>query len=510
MTKRKNISYRSEKCLNCNTPLDVSEKYCHFCGQLNSTKKLTILDFLEEFFSNFYAYDSKIRNTFVFLFSKPGFVAKQIVNGKRQTFANPFRLFLSISLLLFITYNLNDSTDLGDKNILTSEANNLNKQLKEQDSINVTIADKKSKISVMDQLGLNQKFHKDSIYTQSDLDNNFLGNTYYRITSFRNYHAKNLNIKTPNALLNLGYEDTRLNQFIFNKAQNFKSNNMRILLVEDEENIRETLKLNLELEGYEVVTVGDGKHVIKTFKDQHFDLILLDINLPDIDGFELCRRLRNNRRTQDTPIIFLTEKRDRVDKLQGLELGVIDYITKPFDIQELRLRVRNAISRAQMPVANNPVTDLPEGELVNEKLGVLMNSSNWAVLKVSINNLGTFREQYGFVAADDVLRAVTLMVRNAVREYGAEDDFVGHLTQESFVIITNDEAAEDIQERIDRRIAQSREYFFPLRDRVKSQEAMGKNNLEVASGVITNDDGPFTELAVMKQALDDAMEVVED
>jgi len=226
MTKRKNISYRSEKCLNCNTPLDVSEKYCHFCGQLNSTKKLTILDFLEEFFSNFYAYDSKIRNTFVFLFSKPGFVAKQIVNGKRQTFANPFRLFLSISLLLFITYNLNDSTDLGDKNILTSEANNLNKQLKEQDSINVTIADKKSKISVMDQLGLNQKFHKDSIYTQSDLDNNFLGNTYYRITSFRNYHAKNLNIKTPNALLNLGYEDTRLNQFIFNKAQNFKSNNI--------------------------------------------------------------------------------------------------------------------------------------------------------------------------------------------------------------------------------------------------------------------------------------------
>ena len=100
------------------------------------------------------------------------------------------------------------------------------KQQKEKDSISINIAGEKSKISVMDQLGLNQKFHKDSIYTQSDLDNNFLGNTYYRITSFRNYHAKNLNIKTPNALLNLGYEDTRLNQFIFNKAQNFKSNNI--------------------------------------------------------------------------------------------------------------------------------------------------------------------------------------------------------------------------------------------------------------------------------------------
>ncbi|MGB7341253.1 MAG: response regulator [Phototrophicaceae bacterium] len=283
-----------------------------------------------------------------------------------------------------------------------------------------------------------------------------------------------------------------------------------ILIVEDDLDLSEMVSSYFRVQNYDVLTAAWGEEALKLADDNPLDLIMLDIRLPDIDGFELCRRLRNNRRTQDTPIIFLTEKRDRVDKLQGLELGVIDYITKPFDIQELRLRVRNAISRAQMPVANNPVTDLPEGELVNEKLGVLMNSSNWAVLKVSINNLGTFREQYGFVAADDVLRAVTLMVRNAVREYGAEDDFVGHLTQESFVIITNDEAAEDIQERIDRRIAQSREYFFPLRDRVKSQEAMGKNNLEVASGVITNDDGPFTELAVMKQALDDAMEVVED
>jgi hypothetical protein len=206
--------------------LDVSEKYCHFCGQLNSTKKLTIFDFLEEFFSNFYAYDSKIRNTFMFLFSKPGFVAKQIISGKRQTFANPFRLFLSVSLLLFIAYNLNNSFDFNENNALTDEATIINNQLKEQDSINVTIAGKKSKISVMDQLGLNQDFHTDSVYTKSELSENFLGNTYYRITSFRNYHKKDQSIKTPDALINLGYENTRVNQFIFNKALHFKSNNI--------------------------------------------------------------------------------------------------------------------------------------------------------------------------------------------------------------------------------------------------------------------------------------------
>jgi len=226
MTKRKSISYRSDKCLNCNTSLDISEKYCHFCGQLNSTKKLTIFDFLEEFFSNFYAYDSKIRNTLLFLFSKPGYVAKQIVNGKRQTFANPFRLFLSVSLILFISYNFNNTFDLNKNNELTNEANNLNKQLKEKDSISINIAGEKSKVSVMDQLGLNKEFHADSIYTKSDLEKNLLGTTYYKITSFRNYHNKHEKIKTPNALMNLGYNDTKLNQFIYNKAQNFKSNDI--------------------------------------------------------------------------------------------------------------------------------------------------------------------------------------------------------------------------------------------------------------------------------------------
>ena len=99
---RKEAKYRGTKCLNCNTPLDISERYCHYCGQLNSTKRITLSDFIEEFFSNFYAYDSKIRNTFSYLFTKPAFVAHQIINGKRQTFANPFRLFLSISIIYFL------------------------------------------------------------------------------------------------------------------------------------------------------------------------------------------------------------------------------------------------------------------------------------------------------------------------------------------------------------------------------------------------------------------------
>src|SRR3970282_1940963 len=140
---------------------------------------------------------------------------------------------------------------------------------------------------------------------------------------------------------------------------------------------------------------------VRTAQDGTPDLVILDIRLPDIDGYEVCRRMRTQRRTENLPIIFLTERRDRVDKLQGLELGVVDYITKPFDIQELRLRVRNALRRAKLETLVNPVTGLPEEKWVDEQWQKLVGASHWAVMVMLVKGLQSFREQYGFVAADD-------------------------------------------------------------------------------------------------------------
>jgi len=279
-----------------------------------------------------------------------------------------------------------------------------------------------------------------------------------------------------------------------------------LLIVEDDLDLSEIVSSYFRVQNYDVLTAAWGEEALQVANANPLDLIMLDIRLPDIDGFELCRLLRTNRKTQDIPIIFLTEKRDRVDKLQGLELGVVDYITKPFDIQELRLRVRNAINRAQMPAPANPVTDLPEGELVDEKLAALLNRSGWTILQLSIESLSTFRERYGFVAADDVLRAVTLMVRNAVREFGDADHFVGHLSTETYLIITNPDSLDDIKDRIERRIAQSREYFYPLRDRDRAKQAMQENHLRVVSAVVTHDDGPFADVEALKSKLHSARE----
>lgn len=276
----------------------------------------------------------------------------------------------------------------------------------------------------------------------------------------------------------------------------------QILIVEDDLDLSEMLNAYFRVQHYEVLTAAWGEEALKIADANPLDLIILDIRLPDIDGYELCRRLREQRKTQDIPLIFLTEKRDRVDKLQGLQLGVVDYITKPFDIQELRLRVRNAINRAKRPAMVNPVTDLPEGESVDDKLAeVLKSEQKWAILLLQIGSLGAFREHYGFVAADDVLRAVTLMVRNAVREHGQADDFIGQMGPEDFLVITNVDHVKLIRERIERRISQSREYFYPLRDRNKAKAAMEANHLSLSSGIVTYDRGPFADVDALKTAL---------
>ena len=117
----------------------------------------------------------------------------------------------------------------------------------------------------------------------------------------------------------------------------------RVVCVEDEPEMIDLYRLILNRRGFEVIGADGGREGLEAIRQHLPELVLLDLMMPDIDGYEICRRLRAHRRTEDVPIIFLTERRERIDRLTGLELGAVDYITKPFDIQELRLRVRNAL-----------------------------------------------------------------------------------------------------------------------------------------------------------------------
>jgi two-component system alkaline phosphatase synthesis response regulator PhoP len=120
---------------------------------------------------------------------------------------------------------------------------------------------------------------------------------------------------------------------------------MRILLVEDEENIKDLVKMNLEMEDYEVVAVDNGKKAIKLLDGQHFDLLILDIMLPEVDGLQIAEHVRLT--NFDVPIIFLTAKDSPTERVEGLKRGADDYITKPFNLEELLLRVKNVLKRSQ-------------------------------------------------------------------------------------------------------------------------------------------------------------------
>ncbi|MDA1347830.1 MAG: response regulator transcription factor [Chloroflexi bacterium] len=116
-----------------------------------------------------------------------------------------------------------------------------------------------------------------------------------------------------------------------------------VLIVEDEENLAEALRYNLEREGYNVLTARDGDSGVSTSRRAKPDLVLLDVMLPKLDGFEVCRILR---RETSTPIIMLTARGEEVDRIVGLELGADDYVTKPFSMRELLVRIRNILRRS--------------------------------------------------------------------------------------------------------------------------------------------------------------------
>lgn len=272
-----------------------------------------------------------------------------------------------------------------------------------------------------------------------------------------------------------------------------------LLIVEDDLDVAEMLTAYFRVQGYDVQTVNWGEDGLRACETSQPDLVILDIRLPDIDGYEVARRLRANRRTQDIPIIFLTDKRQRVDRLQGLEIGADDYITKPFDVQELRLRVRNALRRVSQGSLTNPVTSLPERGLVDERLRECLEDDTWAILVVSVHHLDSFRESYGFVASDDAVRAVSLMIQNAVREEGSPQDFVGQLAPSAFVVVTTEEYLGALRDRISRRLDQTLDYFYPVRDREKGIEP--EKRLDVRLGQLLPEAGPFNDLDHLKTAL---------
>ncbi len=260
-----------------------------------------------------------------------------------------------------------------------------------------------------------------------------------------------------------------------------------LLIVEDDLDVAEMLNAYFRVQGYNVLTAEWGEDGIKLATTAFPDLIILDIRLPDMEGFEVARRLRATTRTANIPIIFLTDQREKSKRLKGLELGADDYLTKPFDIQELRLRVRNSLRRANQGSANNPITNLPESGVLEEYFQELLPAPEFkCVVLVRIRNLDSFREAFGFIASDDVLRAITLMIQNVVHEQGNGEDLIGHLSPTDIVVITDESKVHALEQHIRHRLPQSIELFYPIN--VRDNPGLLTDRLSVQIGILNADE----------------------
>jgi DNA-binding response OmpR family regulator len=239
----------------------------------------------------------------------------------------------------------------------------------------------------------------------------------------------------------------------------------RLLIVEDDHDIANMLRIYFSGQNYDVETAGKGSEALEKTRQHLPHLIVLDIMLPDFDGFEVCRILRTNTRTSHVPIIFLTQKDERSDKLQGLELGADDYVTKPFDIDELKLRVQRAIARSEQQSLTDPRTGLPSGRLIEEQLRRMIRTERWAFMDLRINNFEPFKELYGFVAGDDVLRFTAMLIGEVVDQLGTSGDFIGHAGGDNFVLITTEEAAPRIRGQLKQRFSQEVLSHYNFMDR---------------------------------------------
>jgi diguanylate cyclase (GGDEF)-like protein len=238
-----------------------------------------------------------------------------------------------------------------------------------------------------------------------------------------------------------------------------------ILVVDDDPDIARFVEVNLRSAGYDVAVAGDGEEALEKANEIRPDLVLLDVMMPRIDGFEVATRLRKNPQTANTSIIMLTAKALSADKVTGLQSGADDYIIKPFDPIELLARVKGTLRRAKEMRNLSPLTGLPGNIRIQEEIERQVRDGRpFAVLYCDLDNFKAYNDQKGFVRGDRLIQATARTIQDAVVEYAGADSFVGHVGGDDFVAVVPTGVAEDIAKRVCDRFDGSRAEFYDSED----------------------------------------------
>ncbi len=210
----------------------------------------------------------------------------------------------------------------------------------------------------------------------------------------------------------------------------------RVLVVEDDPAIRTICTTVLQHAGMTVREAANGIACLTEAKRFRPDLFLLDVMMPDLDGFQTAEHLKADAATALTPIIFLSARGETSDKVEAFRIGAEDYIVKPFVAAELVARVRKALERSDRELGASPTTQLPGGGAIQEEIELRLKDKEAAFCYLDLDNLKAYNDYYSYAKADSIIRQTGDVIREVVSRHGGPGDFIGHIAGDDFVFLT--------------------------------------------------------------------------
>jgi DNA-binding response OmpR family regulator len=285
-----------------------------------------------------------------------------------------------------------------------------------------------------------------------------------------------------------------------------------LLIVEDAPDIQMLLKIYFSSQGYDVHVAGRGSEALDLVGKKLPNLVLLDVNLPDMLGYDIGRAIRANARTRHTPIIFLTARTEKQDMLVGLgEVEAEAYIAKPFDIELLHVEVRNTLKRARQKNQTHPVTNLPTGEAIGEQLRGLLTRRGWTLSSMRIEQFDAFTQVYGGVSGEEVLKFMALLLNDVIGADGKAEDWAGQMvTGPEWMLISTPDTSRAVAKRLIERFDAEIGLHYNYRDRkngaMKTTDAEGNEQIvplmSLAIGMVDDTKGPFYDIRELTEAVE--------
>jgi len=222
-----------------------------------------------------------------------------------------------------------------------------------------------------------------------------------------------------------------------------------VLVVDDDPNVGYLISAILRKHPkYRVVSLYNGDEVLEFIKTNSPDIILLDLKMPGIDGFELCKKIRDNANTKNVPIIVISGISDTQAKIESIELGADDFITKPFEIAELRARINRILLRKTTDISTNPLTHLPGNPAIQEEtISRIKRNEDFVFAYIDLDNFKAYNDIYGYAKGDEIIKFTADILKSAQKFFGS-DMFLGHVGGDDFVLIAAPADMEKIAKKI--------------------------------------------------------------